>query len=97
MTPPVDNFTLGAGEPEGDLTPQLEALARLYELCERYSMTDMEGALTSYAARHRLQYGHQLRYGCCSGRSVKDIDPEPLPPAPVVPVDITSSEWTSAA
>lgn len=61
----VDN---SAFEPENqDLLPREEALVRLLELAERYTTRGMAlQAACSIAARHQLEYGHPLRFGCCA-------------------------------
>lgn len=66
MSSPVDNFSRGNLEAEGDMLPQVEALARLYELCERYDGVFVDVGVATAAARHRAAHGHSLRFGCCA-------------------------------
>lgn len=73
MTRPVENFAKGNSEVEADLLPQLEALARLYELIERYNASDVNPAIATAAARHRALTGHSLRYGCCRDKPLDKV------------------------
>jgi hypothetical protein len=61
----VDNET--EHDDVADLTPPIEALARLYELRDRYGLAwASELRPTTESERHRAAHGHPLRFGCCA-------------------------------
>jgi hypothetical protein len=49
----------------GDLTPRPEALARLYELCDRYQPAERLRSEHGAHGDHFREHGHLLRFGCC--------------------------------
>lgn len=53
---------------ELDLLPPEEALARLYELVERFGrgLTIVEHGAMTPSQRHARETGHLLSFGCCS-------------------------------
>lgn len=59
---------LKAVDPDGtvyDLVPREENLVRLYELLEQLVPRQTLMAALTVAEKHRVEFGHVLRFGCC--------------------------------
>lgn len=65
MDSPVDNLNEWAREVAQDELPYEEALARLYELRDRYELHSATALAGSAAERHLKATGHRLAFGCC--------------------------------
>lgn len=66
MTPPVDNLDQWTRLVAADELPYHEALARLYELSERYGDRSASATASSAAERHLEATEHRLAFGCCA-------------------------------
>lgn len=62
----VDNIEQWTAEVAHDELPYHEALARLYELSERYGHRRATSLVGSAAAVHYEETGHRLAFGCCA-------------------------------
>jgi len=69
-------MTVLVDKAELDLLPREEALARLYELLDRFGtgIRVVDSGRCSPAQQHARETGHLLRFGCCSGAHTGEPD-----------------------
>lgn len=65
MRTPCGKLDEWADDCAADTLPTQEALARLYELCNRYGDPSPTELVGSASQRHRERTGHKLSFGCC--------------------------------